>query len=85
MLFGWADKGIGLAYEKSHQKVQDLGEKLKGPEKLEVALAFVNGMIKQYELPEMAEEKLKNYVEAKLGLKRKDVGTSIEDAEATPA
>ena len=81
LLHKWADKGIGYADEKSHQAIQKHGKKLTGPEKLEVALKFVIGMAKQYELPAMAEDKLTEYIEAKLGLNRKDEGISLEEAE----
>ena len=70
LMHSWADKGIGLAHEKSHHLVQKTGERLKGSEKMEVALGFINGMIKQYELPEMANEKLEEYIHAKLGMGR---------------
>ena len=72
LMHKWADKGIGYADEKSHQAIKKYGKKLTGPEKLEIALKFVTGMAKQYELPTMAEEKLTEYIESKLGLNRKN-------------
>ena len=80
LLHKWADKGIGYADEKSHQAIQKHGKKLTGPEKLEIALKFVLGMAEQYELPKMAENKLTEYIEAKLGLNRKDDTYAIEEA-----
>lgn len=70
LLMKLAEKGIGLAEEKAHQAVKKGATKLEGPEKLEVALKFVAKMAKEYKLPEMAEDKLADYVEAKLGLAR---------------
>ena len=81
LLNEWADKGIGLAYEKSHQQLKKLGKKLKGPEKMEIALKFVIGMAKEYKLPELAEDKLKDYIEGKLGLKRGEGVTLEQPAE----
>jgi hypothetical protein len=80
LLHKWADKGIGYANEKSHQAIQKVGKKLTGSEKLEIALKFVIGMSKQYELPSLAEDKLTEYIESKLGLDRKDAGVLLEEA-----
>jgi hypothetical protein len=71
-IFGWADKGIGLANEKAHQTLKEQGKKLKGPEKMDIALGFVNTLIQQHKLDAMAQDKLKTYIEAKLGMTRGD-------------
>ncbi len=81
LLHKWADKGIGYADEKSHQAIKKHGKKLTGPEKLEIALKFVIGMAKQYELPTMAEDKLTEYVESKLGLNRKNDMILLSEAK----
>ena len=80
LMYKWADRGIGLATEKSHQAVKKHGKKLKGPEKLEIALKFVSDMVKKYKLEAMAEEKLTEYVESKLGLNRKDALVMLSEA-----
>jgi hypothetical protein len=72
LMHKWADKAIGYADEKSHQAIKKYGKKLTGPEKLEIALKFVTGMAKQYDLAALADEKLTEYIEAKLGLNRKN-------------
>lgn len=70
MLFSWADMGIGLAKEKSHQAVKKGAGKLKGPEKLEIALGFVIDLAEEHGYKNLAENKIKDYIEAKLGLDR---------------
>jgi hypothetical protein len=64
--------GISLAEEKARQTVVNLGEKLKGPEKLEIALGFVMALVKQYNLDDVAEAKIVDYIEARLGISRDD-------------
>ena len=66
-LYDWAAKGVGLAQEKSHQQVKNLGKKMKGPEKMEIAIGFVHDMAKQYGWDDLAEKKLRAYIESKLG------------------
>lgn len=80
LLFSWADQGIGFAYEKSHKELKEHGKKLKGPEKMEIAVGFLNEMIEKYGLHTKGQKKLEDYIEARLGLKRKD-----EEAATQPA
>jgi len=75
----WASKGVGLAQEKSHQQLQKLGTKLKGPEKMEVAVRFVRTMAENYGWDDIAEEKVRDYVESKLGLDRTDETKTLTD------
>lgn len=72
MLFDWADQGIGLAHEKAHQILQKEGTVLGGNEKLNVALQFVLDIATKHNLEGLAEEKLKDYINSKLGSKRID-------------
>jgi len=69
-IFEWADRAIGFAHEKSHQVLKSTGKKLDGNEKLSLATGFVNDLVKKHKLNEIAEGKLKDYIEAKLGTKR---------------
>ena len=80
-LAGWSEKAVNFAWEKSHQKAQEFGEKLKGSEKLELALGFVTKLVREHKLPAVAEEKLKAYIESALGMARKDETNSVVDAE----
>lgn len=75
----WASKGVGLAQEKSHQTFQNLGRKLEGPEKMEVAVRFVRGMVAEYGWDDLAEDKIRDYVESKLGLDRTDETKTLTD------
>lgn len=79
----WADQAVGLAYEKSHQVLQKTGQKLDGNAKLSIATDFVMGLVKKYNLDQVAETKVKDVIESKLGTKRiDDTGVS---QPATPA
>lgn len=69
-LFDWADQAVGYAHEKSHQVLKKTGKKLDGNEKLGLATNFVLELVKKHKLDEMAETKVKDYIEAKLGTKR---------------
>jgi hypothetical protein len=79
LIFSWADKAIGFAHEKAHQVIQKTGKSLSGPEKLDIAVAFVMGLVTKYGLDTSIENKLRDYIEAKLGMKR------IEGADMQPA
>ncbi len=70
MIFEWADKGVGYAHEKAHQLAQTAGRKMNGNEKLNIAMQFVSDLVKKYNIEPIAEEKLRRYIEAKLGEKR---------------
>lgn len=69
-LFDWADQAVGFAHEKSHQALKSTGRKLDGSEKLSLATGFVLDLVKKHNYDVIAETKLKDYVEAKLGTKR---------------
>jgi len=70
MLSSFAMQGIAFAEEKAHQAVKANGEKLRGPEKLELALQFAIDLAEANGLPKKAQEKLSDYIEARLGLDR---------------
>ena len=70
LLDTYAAKGVAYAEEKAHQYLAEKDEKLKGSEKLEVALNFALGRAEQNKLPEKAKDKLVGYIEAKLGQER---------------
>ncbi len=72
MLFDLADQAIGLAHEKAHQVLQDEGKVLGGNEKLNIALQFVMEIAAKHNLEGVAENKIKDYINAKLGVKRMD-------------
>lgn len=85
MILDWADQGIGFAHEKSHQILQKTGTKLDGNEKLNLAAGFVADLIKKHELDAVAETKLKDYIESKLGTKRMDPQVPVVPADVPPA
>lgn len=66
----WVEQGIALAEEKSRKVVVAGGEKLKGPEKLELAANFVLDLADQYKLKDKVAASVKDKVEAKLGINR---------------
>ena len=70
MISAWGEKAVGYAKEKAHQYVTEKGEKMKGPDKLEVALGFGLGLAEEYGLPNLAKDKLTKYIEAHLGTTR---------------
>lgn len=90
MLFAWADQSVGLAAEKAHQILQKTGTALSGEEKLNIASQFVLDLAKKHNLEGVLEDKVKNYIEAKLGIKRIDdmgvsnVGTPPADSPTVP-
>lgn len=83
MLFDWADQAVGLATEKAHQVLQQTGKSLNGPDKLNIAVQFVLDLAKKHNIDAIAEEQLKDYINAKLGAKRlDDVGVNPIPAPA---
>lgn len=72
MIFGWADQAIGLATEKAHQVLQNEGKILGGNEKMNIALQFVLDIATKYNLEGLVADKLRNYIDSKLGSKRLD-------------
>lgn len=66
----WVEKGVVYAGEKARTALKNNEEKLTMGKKKELALSYVNDMIEQYNLPQVAEEKLTKMVEAKLGYVR---------------
>ena len=70
MMFGWAEMGVHYATEKAHQYLNEHGEKMKGPEKLDAALKFAMALAEEHKLSTVAREKLTRYIEARLGMNR---------------
>ncbi len=77
---GWIERGIALAEEKSRAKVKSKTAKLTGPEKLEMAAGFVLDLVEKYKLQDLAKEKIEKRIEARLGTKRLEGGTTHLDA-----
>lgn len=67
----YAQKAIDFAKEKSHQASQEFGAKLKGPEKLEEAIAFFLKLAEDNNLPKKVQDKAVLYIESVLGATRK--------------
>ncbi len=74
--------GMDYANEQARKYLKKHGEKMRGSEKLEHALAFANNMIEHYKLPAVAGDKLTKLLEAKLGGFTRPVGT--QPAVVTP-
>ncbi len=74
MLLGWADHAIAFAYEKAHQVLQQTGKTLDGNAKLNIAVQFILDLVQKHGIDNVVEEKIKNYIEAKLGAMRMDNG-----------
>jgi hypothetical protein len=74
LLFDWADQAVAFAYEKAHQVLQQTGKAMDGDAKMNVALQFIMDLVKKYNIDNVMEDKLKNYIEAKLGAMRIDAG-----------
>lgn len=71
-LLGWADAAIGFAHEKAYQLLQSEGKVLSGNDKLNIALQFVLSIAKEHNIEGIAEDKIKDYINSKLGTKRMD-------------
>lgn len=76
------DHGIHYAAEQA-AKAGD--KKLSSSEKLGHAASFANDQIKRLGLPDIAEEKLKALIEARLSMKRGPLDTSSDAPAAAPA
>jgi Spy/CpxP family protein refolding chaperone len=63
-------EGVAYANEQARKKLKASEEKLKGPEKLELALNFAADMVEHYQLPAVSKEKLTKMVESKLNAYR---------------
>lgn len=82
LLETYAAKGVAYAEERAHKILKEKGEKLKGPEKLELALQFAMALAEQQKLPEKAKAKLEEYIESKIGERRAtnaDIRVSVQD------
>lgn len=64
----WVSKGVAFAEQKAETAIKNGGDKLKGPEKLEMAVGFVLDMAQQHGLDALARDKIIKLVEAELGL-----------------
>jgi hypothetical protein len=68
----WVDSGIALAEERGHRFLKETTDKLTGPEKLEIAVAYVLDMANQRGWVEWSKSKIQDRVEAALGTRRED-------------
>ena len=84
MIDVWVKKGIVYAEEKSRSKIKSIGEKLKGPEKLEVAAKFALDMAESRGLVKWTKDKIAAKVEASLGEHRLNGGKPSLDKETSP-
>lgn len=76
----WVISGVHLAAEKSRQKVKEGAAKLTGPEKLEEAADFVIGLAEQQGWIEWSKDRIKQKIEALLGVQRANGGVpKLED------
>jgi hypothetical protein len=67
LLDSLAAKAVNFAKEQAHKFLQEKGEKMRGPEKLELAMKFGLDLVESHGLPKAAQDKLVNYIESKLG------------------
>jgi hypothetical protein len=81
---GWVEQGILWAEEKSRSKIKEKADKLRGPEKLEVALGYVIGMIRSRGWDTWAADAITAKIEARLGKHRANGGKPRLDAEDSP-
>jgi len=84
LLDAWVKKGIVYAEEKSRGKIKSLGEKLKGPEKLEIAAKFALDMAESRGLVKWTKDKIAAKVEASLGEHRLNGGKPSLDKDSSP-
>lgn len=80
----WVEQGIHFAEEKSRSKIKEKANKLRGPEKLEIALGFVLGMINSNGWHTWTRDKVVAKIEGSLGAHRANGGKPRLDAEGSP-
>ena len=80
----WISAGIYLAEEKSRSFIKEKAQKLKGPEKLELAGTYVMNMVKKNGWDDWALEWIEAKIEAKIGTHRANGGKPRLDAEDSP-
>lgn len=71
---GWIEEGIHLAAEKARQKIRAKTAELTGPEKLEEAAQYVFDLAQSRGWIEWTKVKIKNKIEAHLGIHRANGG-----------
>ncbi len=70
MISRWIGQGIHRAEEWSHKKLKEKTDALTGPEKLEVSAAFVLDLIEAQGWPGWTADRIKDKIEAMLGMQR---------------
>jgi hypothetical protein len=80
----WIEAGIHFAEEKSRSYIKEKANKLKGPEKLELAGDFVMAMIKKNGWDNWAKEAIVTKIEGSLGAHRANGGKPRLDGENSP-
>jgi len=84
MIDTWIESGIYYAEEKSRSLIKEKANKLKGPEKLEIAGKFVLDMVKKNGWDAWTKEAVLAKVEGSLGMHRANGGKPRLDAEGSP-
>ncbi len=80
----WIEQGIHLAEEKSRSYIKEKANKLKGPEKLELAGDFVMEMIRKNGWDTWAKDAIVKKIEGSLGAHRANGGKPRLDGENSP-
>jgi len=68
MLMNFVGQGVAYAEQESKRFRKQAQERMNGDHKLDLAVAYVAGEIKKFNLPQLAETELKNKVESYLGI-----------------
>ena len=80
MISRWVRQGVARAEEWSHKNIEGKTDALTGPEKLEISAAFVLDLIEAQGWPGWTADRIKDRIEAALGLARADGNLSRMDA-----
>jgi hypothetical protein len=81
---GWIEEGIHFAEEKSRSYIKEKANKLKGPEKLEIAGDFVMAMIEKNGWDDWAKDAIVKKIESSLGAHRSNGGKPRLDGADSP-
>jgi hypothetical protein len=81
---GGVEEGIHYAEEKSRSYIKEKANKLRGPEKLELAGDFVMAMIKKNGWDDWAKDAIVTKIEGSLGAHRANGGKPRLDGENSP-
>lgn len=73
LLLSLGESAVSLAEEKAHRFAKEAGQKMSGNDKLDVALDFARDRAKEMALDKKAEQKLRSYIDVRLGATRAPV------------